>query len=406
MSWSKAHFRFAKIVSASALVLTLCLPLTGGTRTAGTAEAASASPSASAACGSGNQALLQDLQAKHKGAGETPLHFADVDFLSDTTGRAAGNGFLIGTSDGGCSWQAIYKGSWQFSQILFPGNVKGWALAAAQESGPSYLLSTSDGGSHWKRIDSAGNLSFLKISYVDGTLFGFTTNAVYKSADQAKSWKKISTPPNTRAGSFEDAAGSRGYVLTIVPGGGYKVMKTTNGGASWSRVLTIPSISNHGGAVYSSGGQVWALAYGESGMSQISYSLYASRDGGTDWTRVIAQDTAGGGPAPGSGKALAAKGPASPGGHPGNMELVGSSTAYLAGGSPAGGTVGVGRSYNAGQSWENAKASIKGYDARISFPSQKTGWLAVTSVSSSAVYVTHDGGASWNQKFQLPESDS
>ncbi|ANS76316.1 hypothetical protein AWM70_18500 [Paenibacillus yonginensis] len=216
----------------------------------------------------------------------------------------------------------------------------------------------------------------------------------------------MNTPPNTRAGSFNDASGQTGYVLTVVPGGGYKVMKTSNSASSWQTVLTIPSRSVIGGELYSRAGQVWALVYGESGMSQVSYSLYASPDSGASWTRVIGQETAGGGPAPGSGKALAAKGPASPGGHPGNMALIGGSTAYLAGSSPAGGVVGVGRSYNGGRSWTNVPAVIKGYDARISFPSQKTGWLTVTSATETAVYVTHDGGVSWNQKFKIPDAVS
>ncbi|GGA52960.1 hypothetical protein [Paenibacillus physcomitrellae] len=386
---------------AASAVLTAGLSVAG----LGSSLPSKVAEAASPVCGSGDHGLLGDLQKKHKGPDQMPLHFTDINFLSDWVGRAAGNGFLVGTSDGGCHWQEIYKGSWQFAQIHFPDNVKGWALAAASDNGPNYLIGTSDGGAHWKRIDSTPEL-FTNLKTVNGALYGFTSNRIYQSTDGARSWKKVNTPPNTRAGSFNDASGKTGYVLTVVPGGGYKVMKTTNSGSSWRTVLTIPSESVIGGELYSRAGQVWALVYGESGMSQVSYSLYASPDSGGSWKRVIGQDTAGGGPAPGSGKVLAAKGPASPGGHPGNMALIGSSTAYLAGGSPAGGVVGVGRSYNGGRSWTNVPAVIKGYDARISFPSQKTGWLTVTSATETAVYVTHDGGVSWNQKFKIPDAVS
>lgn len=370
---------------------------------AGPSPAGSPQKASAAASNTGSQELLQDLASGHADA--DPLHFTDIDFLSDTTGRAAGNGFLIGTSDGGSHWQKIYKGSWLFDQIVFPDNVKGWALAKASEAGPDYLLKTTDGGTTWTRVNPQ-SMGFKHIDVVGGTVFGYTFNGVYKSTNGGTTWQKIKVPANTRGAVFDNASGSSGYALTVIPGGGYTVMKTKNGGAVWSTVLKVTSLSSSGGALYSNGKQVWALLNGEVGMSQISYSLYASRNGGSAWNRVIAQDTAGGGPAPGSGKAAASEGPASPGGHPGNMQLIGAGTAYLAGASPAGEVAGVGRSFDGGKSWLNAPASIKGYDARISFPSAKTGWLAVTSLDYSAVYLTHDGGLTWNQKLRLPNTAS
>ncbi|MNY64549.1 hypothetical protein D3C86_2016820 [compost metagenome] len=68
--------------------------------------------------------------------------------------------------------------------------------------------------------------------------------------------------------------------------------------------------------------------------------------------------------------------------------------------------MGVGRSFDGGRSWSNVPAVLNGFDARISFPSVKTGWLAVTSATQTAVYVTHDGGGSWNKKFSLPDAVS
>lgn len=367
----------------------------------GIVPAASVQGAASGGYSAGDHGLLHDLEKKHTAANADPLHFTDIDFLSGTTGRAAGNGFVIGTSDGGSKWQEIYKGSWLFDEIVFPNNVKGYALAKASPNGRDYVIATADGGSTWKRVNT-GNAVFRHLNVVGGTLFGYTFNGVYKSTDGGTTWKSIHVPANTRAAAFKDSQGKQGYALTVLPGGGSTVMKTTNGGISWSKVLSVPGVSSNGGELYTSGNQVWALLYGESGMSQVSYSLYASRNGGSSWNRVIAQDTAGGGPAPGKGSALAANGPASPGGHPGNMEIPSETAAYLAGGSPAGGVVGVGRSYNGGASWSNAPASIKGYDAQISFPSAKTGWLAVTSPTETAVYKTADGGVSWNQKFSIP----
>lgn len=131
-------------------------------------------------------------------------------------------------------------------------------------------------------------------------------------------------------------------------------------------------------------------------MSQTSYSLYASGNQGKSWTRVIAQETAGGGPAPGSGSALLKKGPAS--GKPGNMQLAGSSTAFLVGFSPAGEQVAVGRTVNSGKQFTNLPA-IAGYEGIISFPDSKAGWMAVRGANTSSLYATGDGGMTWTEKF-------
>lgn len=84
------------------------------------------------------------------------------------------------------------------------------------------------------------------------------------------------------------------------------------------------------------------------------------------------------------------------------MSLTGDQAAYLSGGSPAAGKVGIGRSYDAGSTWENIDLEDPGYSSRISFPSAQTGWLVITSDNSPAVYQTTDGGTSWVQKMLLP----
>ncbi|OAB47759.1 WD40/YVTN/BNR-like repeat-containing protein [Paenibacillus antarcticus] len=350
-------------------------------------------------CGKGDHGLLQQLQKQHQGEGQSALSFTDIQFLNDHIGRASGNGFIIGTSDGGCHWQEIYTGQWQIVQIDFSDNKNGWALATLPSQQKKYLIQTSDGGSHWKNVNTT--ITFDRIDLLnDQEGFGYTATSAYKTVDGGKSFSRIPTPVNNRYASFNNM--KTGWSIVVIPSGGYKVMKTVDGGKHWSLKLKVAADSNYGGEIYSNGNQVWALLYGEAGMSQVSYSLYGSTDGGSHWNRVIAQDTAGGGPAPGSGKPIAQKGPASPGGHPGNMQLIDNDMAFLAGGSPAGDVVSVGRSYNGEKSWTNITPSIEGYDARISFTNSKKGWLAVVNSSDkSAVYMTKDGGVSWNVKFSL-----
>ncbi|AKG36979.1 beta propeller repeat protein [Paenibacillus durus] len=378
-----------KIRTKVLLLLVAAILAVSGWSTGVTPALAASAP----VCGTGDHGLLKELQQKHMDAGSSPLSFADIQFLSATTGRAAGNGFMIGTSDGGCTFQKIYEGQWSFRTIEFPDNVYGWALASVQEGQPVYLIRTTDGGSHWKRLLS-GPVSFTKIQFTDrGHGFAYDRAFAYYTADGGENWSKIPTPPNTRGAVFTSR--SSGWAVTVVPGAGYRVMKTTDGGKSWALKLKSAFSDPIGAEIYADGRQVWAVLYGGSGMSQTSYSLYASTDGGGKWRRVIAQSTAGGGPAPGSGSEGLAKGPVS--GKPGNMQLAGGG-AFLLGYSPAGEQVGVGRSYTGGKQWSNLPG-IPGFDGVISFTGAKEGWLAVRGLERSSLYATQDGGSTWKLKL-------
>lgn len=357
----------------------------------GGATPATAQSAAAPACGTGDHGLMQDLQT-----GDSPLVFSDIQFLNETTGRAAGNGFLIGTSDSGCHFQKIYQGQWSFKQIDFPDNVHGWGLASVQEGQAVYLIGTTDGGSHWKRI-SQGAVTFETIDFTDSKNgFGYNRTSTYHTADGGVSWTRVPTPANTRGAYFSNQ--SKGWAVVVAPGAGYRVMKTTNGGKTWSLSLKAAFADPEFGQIYAKGDQVWAVLYGGSGMSQTSYSLYGSSNNGSSWRRVIAEDTAGGGPAPGSGPAQFAFGPAS--GKPGNMQLVGSKTAFLLGFSPAAEKVAVGRSYDGGRTWSNLR-SLPGFDGRISFTSDSSGWLALRKLNSSEIYSTTDGGSTWKLKLSF-----
>lgn len=350
----------------------------------------------SVACGSGDHGLLQILQSKHSEDGATPLSFSDIQFLNADTGRAAGNGFMIGTSDAGCHFQEIYQGQWNFKVIDFPDNVHGFALASVGEGQAKYLIGTNSGGAEWKRISDKA-VSFEKIDFTDSKNgFGYNRASTYYTKDGGLSWNQIPTPTNTRGVYFSNR--STGWAVVVAPGAGYRVMKTTDGGKNWVLSLKAAFDAPVYGQISVKGDQVYVVLYGESGMNQTSYSLYASSNKGRNWNRVIAQQTAGGGPAPGSGQAQFESGPAS--GSPGNLELVGNNTAFLVGYSPAAEKVAVGRSYMGGKQWTNLQP-ISGYEGKISFTSNKEGWLAVRDVEHSSLYMTKDGGSTWESKFSF-----
>ncbi|WP_138751293.1 hypothetical protein [Paenibacillus sinopodophylli] len=331
-------------------------------------------------------------------AGDSSFHFSEIEFLNEKTGRAAGNGFLIGTSDAGTTWQSIYKGTWQFTQLDFISNTTGWALAKSKAGGTNALIQTTDGGSTFTKLPT-GNIALERIRFLNTKNgFGYTRAFAYKTSNGGKNWTQINTPANTRYAEFANT--KQGWALIVVPGFGYTLSRTTDGGNSWTTKLNVKSSEVSGGELYTSGNQVWAKFYGGVGMSQQSYSLYASPDNGTSWRKVISQATAGGGPAPGGAAGIVKEGPASPGGHASNLVLV-DGAAILGGFSPAGEQIGVGRTLDIGKTWANLKP-IKGFESIISFTSPNQGWMADTSISSPAVYATTDGGKSWSKKVSIP----
>ncbi|WP_405116477.1 hypothetical protein MHH28_15715 [Paenibacillus sp. FSL K6-1217] len=392
MNWT------TRLQQITATLLTASLiSLAGWGASASPVQASAApAPTPPQGCSTGDHGLLKGLQKAHQGAEAQPLVFSDVEFLSSDTGRAAGNGFLIGTSDGGCHFQKIYEGQWNFRQMDFPDNVHGWALAAVKDGQANYLIRTADGGSTWTRLSNKA-VTFESVEFLDSSKgFGYNRNSTYYTNDGGESWSLIKTPANTRGAYFTSR--NSGWAAVVVPGSGYQIMRTADGGANWKRMLNVPYADPSYGQLYANASQVYAVLYGGSGMSQTSYSVYGSSNAGVSWTRVIAQETAGGGPAPGSGAATVKKGPAS--GTPGNMVLIGKTTAFLAGYQPAAEEVGVGLTKNNGRTWSNQKA-VPGFGGVISFTDHNRGWLAVRGMNSSTLYVTKDAGATWTARFSF-----
>ena len=144
---------------------------------------------------------------------------------------------------------------------------------------------------------------------------------------------------------------------------------------TWTTSLHVKADELSGGKIVADGTGVWAQFNGGAGMSQQSYSVYASANNGASWRKVISQSTAGGGSAPGEAKGLVSQGPASPGGHPSDLELVGG-TAILSAYSPAAQRIGIGTLFNGGQ--PGLRLDTVGYANTISFTSTYVGFMADT----------------------------
>jgi photosystem II stability/assembly factor-like uncharacterized protein len=337
-----------------------------------------------------------------------------VDFVDAQHGWVAGAGILA-TRDGGLTWTAQPSPAASISALDFVNAQDGWALGttAAQTA---VLLRTTDGGRHWAIAHEPAGLAFqlvlLRVRFVSPTR-GVGVAApdvqagggwIVTTSDGGETWHPVVTPGDVTSACATPSRGGPGKLtdLWAVALQGDTVWRTTDGGHTWAAALTAGPAYQYGGQIACiSPSNVWVTLDGGYGMSQHSYALYHTADAGAHWRVVVAQLTAGAGPAPGT--ALDIPGP---GIYTEVMDALDGTTAFLASGCPAcgAGTTAVGRATDGGRTWHNYPPIPGiGYDVRlaISFPTASRGWLVSTTSGARQVgliVATADGGRTWTRQ--------
>lgn len=309
------------------------------------------------------------------------------------TGWVGGNGWVAKTTTSGKYWTVVYQGSGTVQQIFALNHSDVWATLN-QGGNKLKLLHSSDGGKHWAVIGYTPNKGFLHFISKTTALSGN-----YLSQDGGKTWHLLSTPKNMIGDAyFHDV--KNGWTVTQGNNEFY-VKRTIDGGKSWSVVMTKGILSPLNGVVIRSAGtnDAWIELIGDSGMSQTSYSVFHTTNDGKTWRTVIANSTAGGGPAPGF-DATYYKGPNNKGSKPGPLYVVNSQVAFMGGSCPAcDNPNSIGWTKDAGKTWVNGNITLKGYgDAYLAIADSNHGWWITTENGKpSVMYTTSDGGLHWHQ---------
>lgn len=239
------------------------------------------------------------LRSSDNGASWTPVNaglsqvsYVALDFFDALNGYAVGRRFgstptSAWTQDGGLTWNPTYwLGMYQFTDVdaLAP-NI---AVACADNG----LWRTSNGGLGWSFINSAPLSGFFGADFVDAQRGWAVGYDIVKTVDGGQTWTHLATPSSTlRAVSFADAlhgwaVGDGGVVLTTTDGGANWSSQTVGAAALWTVEALSPSlvwITGNAGFVARSddGGASWTpLAPAGIGGSDALGSTFAGPDDG------------------------------------------------------------------------------------------------------------------------------
>ncbi|CAM3024816.1 hypothetical protein PASE110613_12950 [Paenibacillus sediminis] len=312
---------------------------------------------------------------------------------SAESGWIGGDGWIARTDDGGKHWKIQYHGSGIVKQIFALNNQDAWAVTDKAK-----LLSTSNGGEHWVLTGKMPNEGFLHFVSKNEA---FSGNA--RTTNGGKNWSTLPVPKQTVGDAyFHDK--NNGWAVIQNNGMGI-VERTQDGGKTWKIVMGLKLISPLNGAVIRSAGtdDAWVEWIGDYGMTQNSYSLFHTSNGGKNWQTVLANSTAGGGPAPGFQEEF--DGPKNQGSSPGPLYVLNHNVAYMGGDCQACDKPNtVGRTIDGGKTWVNEKVSFPGFGgALLAFSDINHGWWICTDNSDpSVLYTTSDGGTHWKKIYTFP----
>jgi len=249
----------------------------------------------------------------------TDVYFHDFDF-----GCVVGAlGTLILTADGGETWKGSVIDEGILNDVQFIDRTTGW-IAGKDET----ILRTNDGGSSWTLLAPSGfptGEDIFKITFFgESTGYALGYHGVYRTDDGGESWMNNWLPAVPYRGawdmSFPDDR--TGYLL----GSQYTdpdpsiLYRTTDGGASWSRVegskatilRTVLAISfvdqmigwAGGGVILKTtdGGETWVTQVAAATIREFHFlskdygfavggkTILRTHDGGSTWENLTPAD--------------------------------------------------------------------------------------------------------------------
>lgn len=204
---------------------------------------------------------------------------------------------LFETNDGGKSWANVSK------RIIGPSADGLCGMQVINEStiygvgrwcGPPVFIKSLDGGATWASKDLSALASGLVDIFFFNAMEGFIVgeveggktavqqrnakSAILFTADGGTTWtrKYMNTMPGNRAWKIHFPSRNVGYVSTEGEDAEGVILKTTNGGEEWEKVMVDPGVSFEG----------IAFIDANKGWVASAESVYMTENGGETWKNL------------------------------------------------------------------------------------------------------------------------
>ncbi|WP_239616021.1 WD40/YVTN/BNR-like repeat-containing protein [Cohnella mopanensis] len=320
----------------------------------------------------------------------TALRLAD-----SKIGWAGGEGWIARTDDGGKSWTTQWEHPYIINQLFALNSKEAWATLDIGDAKGLQLLHTTNGGKKWIEEGNVPNQAFL---HFVSSKEAFSGNA--RTTNGGHTWTTFAVPDSLVGDAyFHDR--NNGWAVTYEENA-FRIMHSTDGGATWRSAMSRATVSPVTGVVIRSAGKkdAWVELVGDSGMSQTSYSLLHTVDGGQTWIPVLANNQAGSGPAPGYELGKTTKVPHNFGAGPGTLYVVNSQVAFMGGKCmPCDLPNSMGKTLDGGKTWVNLPAKFVGYGSQqiAAVDAKHIWWINNDNTEPSILYTSSDGGKHWNK---------
>ena len=383
---------------------------TGSTPSSASSSGTAASPAPAASCAASGAAAIATTPS---GSGQGAQALAAVQFTDSGHGWVAGAGRIMATSDGGASWTRQYAGTADLDQVDFIDGEHGWA------AGGGSLLRTTDGGASWTALAEPCQGGLSSVHFVSSTL-GYAVAAkaaaeqppggqdttalggsLLRTTNGGSTWSAVtSAPANPQSACFANA--DDGYLGTPA-----HIWRTTDGGQHWTLALTEPGATGSADAgadtpeIECAGASgLWVLFLGQgAAMEHEPYLAYASQDG-QQWHGVLEQQYTE------SALRPTLKLPEGPGSYPGPFSAIDAGSAAFVGYTPP---VGYGvapvmlASDNGHALTSEGNVGTINEPMAAAFLSQAQGWVIGENLKTNAfdVEATSNAGRTWTTEYTV-----
>ena len=311
------------------------------------------------------------------GVGDLPVNW-NVSFFDDQVGAIVGQGgYFFKTTDGGLTWTALNSGigGVEFHDLEMFDDATGLAVG-----GNGYYLRTTNGGNYWSvgRLKVTGltlerdeSLQAVGIVDQDFAVAAGNNGVVYKTLDRGATWQSIgypSLPGDYYITDVKFTDHNVGYVAGTRPFVAILAYRTTDGGATWTPLNTLPS--HYVDFVDPSHG--WLATIGGTG--------FRTTNGGASWTPMTF-------PQNGSSPSIS------------HMDFISQNVGWVVGwyGYAA-------RTSNGGATWTLQNIStpdeiLLGLSVLSEMEAYAVGVRQQPTSESASLYHTTDGGTTWTRSF-------